>query len=281
MPRPDGRVTAGEPLNSAISARAYNRALDAADIVFRNQNTWGSSSSGWTAPYTYVYCQNSSGGVVPRWGIMRVNGIATATTGTEYEQPGESTPFETMPCLVGATPDSTENIIVIATGPIKDGETGKVAVAGVVQVRLKITSESHSFAKPRSGSRDRMDSADSGYPLLWKEPGTGNDKWALVSLAKGGSGSDGILSKTTELWALNTSQTLCKYTGPAGSEVATTETVIAWNKFAEVPEGRWVFLSKANNAWYMVAAECNPECCDSSPAPEPGTGGSGGSESPP
>lgn len=34
MPRSDGRIEAGDPLRSSISARAWNRAQDAADVVF-------------------------------------------------------------------------------------------------------------------------------------------------------------------------------------------------------------------------------------------------------
>lgn len=34
MPRGDGRISPGDPLRSSISARAWNRAQDAADVVF-------------------------------------------------------------------------------------------------------------------------------------------------------------------------------------------------------------------------------------------------------
>ena len=66
----------------------------------------------------------------------------------------------------------------------------------------------------------------------------------------------GILSKTQATWAINTSQTLCVYKGAPPSEAATDKTVVAWNKFAEIEAGKWVFLSRANSRWYVVAAEC-------------------------
>lgn len=69
----------------------------------------------------------------------------------------------------------------------------------------------------------------------------------------------GILSKTQSTWAIDTSQTLCIYKGEPPYEAATDKTVVAWNKFAEIEPGKWVFLSRANSRWYVVAAQCTPE----------------------
>lgn len=68
----------------------------------------------------------------------------------------------------------------------------------------------------------------------------------------------GILSKTTAVWEINTSQTLCIYKGTPPNEQSTDATVVAWNKFSEIPAGKWVFLSRANSQWYVVAAQCEP-----------------------
>lgn len=75
---------------------------------------------------------------------------------------------------------------------------------------------------------------------------------------RGGGGGSGILSKTTDTWAIDTSQELCVYAGDPPGETATSQTVTAWNKFAEIPAGNWVFLSRANGHWYVVAAQCVP-----------------------
>jgi hypothetical protein len=46
MARPDGRLEQGQPLRGAISARAWNRAQDAADLVLgANPGTAGVSGS--------------------------------------------------------------------------------------------------------------------------------------------------------------------------------------------------------------------------------------------
>lgn len=81
-------------------------------------------------------------------------------------------------------------------------------------------------------------------PTCWQE------------MPRGGGG--GILSKTTDTWAIATSQQLCVYSGDPPDETATSQTVTAWNKFSEIPAGKWVFLSRANGHWYVVAAECVP-----------------------
>lgn len=52
MARPDGRIEAGQPLRGAISARAWNRAQDAADAVL------GASSSAVGGSQTYGVARN-------------------------------------------------------------------------------------------------------------------------------------------------------------------------------------------------------------------------------
>lgn len=65
-----------------------------------------------------------------------------------------------------------------------------------------------------------------------------------------------VLSRTSELWSKGTSQTLSVYAGTQGSETQTSDTISAWNSFAEIAADRWVMLTRVGNGWYVIAAEC-------------------------
>jgi hypothetical protein len=65
-----------------------------------------------------------------------------------------------------------------------------------------------------------------------------------------------FLSKTTAAWAKGTSATLAIYVGTPGSEAATSETLVAFNKFGDVKADRAVLLARCNGGWYLSAADC-------------------------
>lgn len=70
------------------------------------------------------------------------------------------------------------------------------------------------------------------------------------------------LGKTTAAWSKGTSATITLYeAGSAGSETISTSgttAVIAYNKFAAVASGKWVWLQSGPfGAWYLTAAECS------------------------
>lgn len=250
MPRPDGRVRPGEPIGSAISARAYNRALDAADWVFTNKNgKLGKGSTGWSPPYTRVAARPSI--AVEKFGVVRVTGIVTDPTIPEDYQP--TTGFEVMPCLEVAAPASSSDQIAIALGPVEANAVGWFAVAGAVQVKLNIVSEVDTAAVPVVGNVQQLKTGGSGYPLLWKEPGVGVGKWGLVLLAKGGGGNPVRLGKFEGAWPVGETKLV---TFVHGGE----DEVTARNLFCAVGEAcgsqRWCAVFEENGEWYLLAAEC-------------------------
>ena len=64
------------------------------------------------------------------------------------------------------------------------------------------------------------------------------------------------LGKTTAAWTKGTSQTITLWAGTPGSESALSDQVLAWNKFADVATGKFVMLARANDTYYLIAAEC-------------------------
>ena len=173
MPRPDGRIEPGQPIRSAISARAWNRAQMAADIVLgANAGTSGDPGSTVLKPYTWCYCQSSV--TVARWGVLAINGVQIAPTSSSG---GATASFEEMPVLTGGTPSATTTAWCVAVEPIESGKVGKVAVGGVVQCKASIGNSAHKFLRAKA-STSELESAWSGEGLiLWKGNG-----WALVRL---------------------------------------------------------------------------------------------------
>jgi predicted RecA/RadA family phage recombinase len=158
MPRPDGRLEPGQPIRGAISARAWNRAQDAADLVLgANPGTEGVPGSTVLKPYTWAYCKPSV--TVERWAVLEITGVAITPTS---ESGGATASFEEMPVLTGGTPSATTTAWCVAVEPIESGKVGKVAVGGVVQCKaadLGMASGSH---------------------VLWKD-----STWALIRINAG------------------------------------------------------------------------------------------------
>lgn len=159
MARPDGRLEPGQPLRGAISARAWNRALDAADVVMGDRyGVGGESGGGGLKPYTWAYCKSSV--TVARWGVLAITGVDITPTSTEGDTATRS--FQDCPVLTGDTPSATTTAWCVAVEPIASGKVGRVAVAGVVQCKVSDLGKA------------------SGAHVLWK-----NSDWALIRMQAG------------------------------------------------------------------------------------------------
>jgi hypothetical protein len=158
MPRPDGRIEQGQPLRGAISARAWNRAQDAADLVLgANPGTEGVPGSTALKPYTWCYAKAST--TVARWGVLAITGVEITPTSSAG---GATASFEEMPVLQGGTPSATTTAWCVAVEPIESGKVGRVAVGGVVQLKAADLGKA------------------SGAHVLWK-----NSTWALIRMQAG------------------------------------------------------------------------------------------------
>ena len=158
MRRPDGRIEKGQPLRGAISARAWNRAQEAADLVL-GAHTGTEASQGPMAlkPYTWCYCQASA--TVARWGVLAITGVAITPTSSSG---GATASFEEMPVLTGGTPSASTTAWCVAVEPIESGKVGRVAVGGVVQCKAADLGKA------------------AGAHVLWKD-----SSWALIRIQAG------------------------------------------------------------------------------------------------
>lgn len=229
MPDPRQYVRPGQRLQIAASQiNALNEMMrkgDAATFVPTRPKS---------APYTAVYAKNISGSTAARWGVFAITGMEIAPTAGSGEKQ-----FEEMPVVkIVATPNQSL-FRCVAIEPIADGKIGRVAVEGVVQLRLENLSKA------------------TGARVLWK----GDEGWALVALNCGF-----LLCKTTAAWEKNTAATLQIWNDVSQSQLgmdgliesqSSGETVRGYNKYANIPANRFCSLAlHPNGRWYVVAAEC-------------------------
>ena len=250
----DGRVTPG-PIKGQLSARALNRAQEAADIVLgqRDNGTSVGPSAGPSA-YTHILAKNATTGSVRRWGVLSVAGVVftpSGATGNATQQ------FQDQPVLSGGLPTGG-SAFVVAVEPIAAGKIGRVAVAGVVQAKIDITDAGHGFATAKDGDLTQLSSAASGeVQILWKESGTGASKWAIVRFG-GAAGSAGSrLGKVTGTWAKNATASVQQYSG-AGA-IVTGSSFVAINRAQTVTGptgGFWVGCDSIDGTWHLAWTEC-------------------------
>ena len=251
----DGRVTPG-PIKGQLSARALNRAQEAAGIVLgQRPNGTADGPSAGPASYTPILAKNNTTGAVRRWGVLSVAGVVftpSGATGNATQQ------FQDQPVLSGGLPTGGQSFVV-AVEPIAAGKIGRVAVAGVVQAKINVVSESDTFATAKDGDLTQLTSAASGEAqILWKEPGTGASKWAIVRFGGAGGAAGGSrLGKVTGTWAKNATASVQQYSG-AGA-IVTGVSFVAINRAQTVTGptgGYWVGCDSIDGTWHLAWTEC-------------------------
>jgi hypothetical protein len=229
MARNDGRIEAGQKLAGAISARAWNRAQDAADRVLGAGAGFAAGGTQYgSAPYTFVYARNGTGSTVARWGVMAITGVQITPTSTSG---GATAQFEQMPVLTGGTPSATTTAWCVAVEPIENNKVGRVAVAGVVQVKAADLGKA------------------AGASVLWK-----NSDWALIRI----DGSGVRLGTISATWTKGNTATVTEQNGD-GSAKSPATTFTATNYFATVTVAsgtKRVACAKVDETWMLIAAEC-------------------------
>lgn len=222
MRRNDGRIEPGQPLRGAISAKAWNRAQDAADVVLgQRPSVFAGGVRGPEPPHNACPCMPSV--AVDRWAVLEITGLNVLPSGPTGPGNGQ---FESLPVLTADTPTAETQSIAIALEPIAVDTVGRVAVAGVVPVKLEIVDTAHKFARCKASTSEMV--TDWGGPaiILWKEDAAGSDKWGLVRIGEAmPTGIDvvtdvtisatGIAFDKQRIWAIGV-------TGVTGSTIGVT-----------------------------------------------------------
>jgi len=254
----EGRIQPG-PVRGQLSARAWNRAQDAADIVLgQRSDGMAAGPSDGPKPYTPILAKNNTTGTVNRWGVLSVAGVVftpSGATGNATQQ------FQDQPVLSGGLPTGGSSFVV-AVEPIAAGKIGRVAVAGVVQAKINVVAESDTFATAKDGDLTQLTSSSSGEAtILWKESGTGAGKWALVRF--GAAGAAGIrLGKVTGTWSKGATASVTQWKGDGSAAVSgpsgpVTFTAINRAQTVTGPTGGfWVGCESIDGTWHLEWSEC-------------------------
>lgn len=163
------------PGDKTLPAAALNAAFAAS-----GRQTGGGAGS---APRGTVYVQNNSGTLVERFGVLGVDGVVVDHATNDAE-------FLRRVLLAGNEPaiETHRGNFVVCLEPIDDGNVGRCAVVGLVQVQVDVIDALHGYADIKDADLAKLQSSGGGSArIVWKEAGTGT-KWALVALGEPGGG---------------------------------------------------------------------------------------------
>jgi hypothetical protein len=187
MGRADGRVRPGQNISTAFSARSWNRAQDAADLVLgeRASQAAGDVEALQRAP-NIVVIRNTTNSAVERFGVLGISGVDIDPTGGTLEGTNEASArareFARRPVLRGVlplTPTHADQFVVLLE-PLAANAIGRGVISGCFACRVQIVNANHKFANIKSNDSTQLQSASCGVlQLVWKESGTGSRKWAV------------------------------------------------------------------------------------------------------
>ena len=181
------RFRSGQSLDGALTAAFLNDLSTMLDQWKRSQGAafTGATPSTGERSQTVIRVKNVSGDDVGRFAVMGL--------GDPVIDPGDGDAqlmsFKNIVALQGDEPDIEQHwgLFCITLTPIQDGRIGEAVVAGVVQCKVNVHNEGHTFADIEDGSTTRLSSClDGTARILWKESGTG-EKWAYVQIGTASS----------------------------------------------------------------------------------------------
>lgn len=179
------RFTPGEKANQ-IPGRTWNRLVDGEERDSRRgppsvRGPEGGSEGENPSP-ARVLIKNDSGSDAPTGGVLKLTGVV-------HEPADEPGCEYSGPIFTGDTPAANEQHVAILSEPIADGFLGWGVIPNAAWAKVNVSDEDHEFAQPKASVAELVSSASVGFPIIWKELGTGADKWAVISLVKPGVGS--------------------------------------------------------------------------------------------
>lgn len=170
------KVQTGQPLK--IPAETFNAFLDAARDFRARQQSRETQFQPTFRQSGIVKVKNGSGEDRNRFEILGIDRpIFTPTDNLDT--------FQNDVLLVGVKPDGEDHPgrFCVLLEPLKSDAIGLAVIAGVCPVRIDVQEESDTFAEVQDDDATQLKSGGSGsVTILWKESGTGENKWAVVRL---------------------------------------------------------------------------------------------------
>lgn len=160
----------------------------------------------WSAVKAYI--TNTSDDPVPVGGVLKISSVlVTPTTNSQ-------TVFDGLQ-FVGETPSASDpdQHIVVLIEPVKVNRAGWGVIPNATWAKVNVSDAGHNFAQPKASVDELESSGTVGYPVIWKESGTGAGKWAVVSLCKSSSATliIGLVTSTIAVASMDgTAKTITK-----------------------------------------------------------------------
>lgn len=202
MARADGRLEPGQPLRGAISARAWNRAQDAADVVLGATPSQLADGQSYSYPFVAALINIPAASVAyPHGGVaIQIGGASWSVNTTSSQQWPRAEQTTAINYLAGtiAVPKSliqyeTQSTILpqmfaVTVEPISLGQTVvRCAVAGICVAAIRDIASSHRYAAlptlrsaqdSAAARTGLLETSDCGYAVILERVAG----WALIKL---------------------------------------------------------------------------------------------------
>ena len=172
------RVEQGNPLQ--ISAATWNTLTEMAR-QWRNGSLYSKRPQQFETSSVKAYIKNNSGSDRERFESLKIDGVVFGFNDNAEE-------FLDRWTLTGVTPNSSGSVAVLQE-PVKSGEIALAVISGATPAIVDINNAADNAVYMGSGYE--LETGSEGYPILWKESGTGTGKHALVFVNTGGGTSGG------------------------------------------------------------------------------------------
>lgn len=207
--------------------------------------------SGGTSGSVFIYVRNDSGSDCVKYDVLGLDDILVDP---------EATPaaLDDLPSFIGLTPNRDDHwgAFAVLQQDLDDGDTGLAIIHGATWVRLYVREDWHKWCDLRDSDLTQLETRGHGSTrIMWKQSGVSTDsddpKLAAVVLGAGDLYQI-VLGKFSENVLKDHSGTLTIWDGTTkGSEVETTRTVEAWNRFANVAYGGFVAAASIGRGDYQ------------------------------
>lgn len=223
-----------------VQAATHNAFVQAARYVFDQGPGFRAVSANRLEPET-IWVRNDSGADRSRFEVLTLGDplVLPTTNLTQFLSGAIAFKGE----LAGA-PGSGRWVIL--DQPLAGGVIGRAYATGVCPVRLTVLDTDHTFADVVAGEPQLRSAKAGAAEILWKETGTGADKWAIVRFGGARPALWGKLNEAADAWEdvpVTIHNGLPGVTTGDQAETATEEVVIGHMPEISLPSGARVRLA--------------------------------------
>lgn len=191
------KAQAGQPWkpNSAVG---HNSIVDAVNY-FKDQGHLGGGAIGNMAQRgVVVKIKNNTGGDRDQFDKVILDTLVISPADNLKEFKSRAPLFS----VVAITSQNLSKSIAVLLQPVKDAKFAYALIDGVTPTQINVTSEDHDYAIPDE-TFGLISAASGSVRILYKESGTGENKWSVIQFPAGGGGVNIQWAKITAVTNAN------------------------------------------------------------------------------